>query len=244
MDDSELQGWARPAPDPVAAVKAALRLRWRWAALAALVLAVLGGVFGPWASWGDVATWVVAVTTLLAFAAAAFAGLVAYELLRTELSRDMSAARDRAGRDAVERRGQASVVAAWYSTWQSEATFYPVRGGEPVRWPRPSHSGAVIRNSSGLPVYDMRVSFCVPVDPSGGLTWHQGERYSSPSLTHVVPPGDTHVPLPDDVWAREEAEGRELEWLVAVEFTDATGHRWLRDPRGRLSPAGVRAGQD
>jgi hypothetical protein len=244
MDDSELLRWARPAPDSVATVRAAIRRRWRWAALAPVVLAVLGAVFGSRASWGDVATWVVAITTLLAFVAAAFAGLVAYELLRTELSRDVNAARDRVERDAIERRGQASALAAWYSTWQSENTFYPMRGGEPVRWPRSSHSGAVIRNASGLPVYNVRVSFCVPVDPSGGLTWRQGERYSSPNLTHVMPPGDTHIPLPDDVWAREEAEGTEPEWLVAVEFTDANGHRWLRDPHGRLSPAGQLADQD
>jgi hypothetical protein len=28
-------------------------------------------------------------------------------------------------------------------------------------------------------------------------------------------------------------------WLIAIEFTDAAGVNWLRDPRGRLSPADV-----
>src|SRR5215469_5818780 len=238
MEDSRLPQSAWPAPDPVATVKDALRRRWRWAAGAAVALLVLGGVFGSHASWGDVATWVIAVTTLLAFVAAAFAGLVTYQLLCTELRRDVSAARDRTERNAAERRGQASVIAAWYTTWQAESTLYHLRGGEPVTWPRPSHSGAVIRNASGLPVYDVRVSFCVPVDPLAGLTWRQGQRYTSPELTPVVPPGDTHVPLPDDVWAREQAEGSEPQWIVAIEFIDTDGHRWLRDPRGRLSPAG------
>jgi hypothetical protein len=36
---------------------------------------------------------------------------------------------------------------------------------------------AVIRNASDLPVFDVRVSYCVPVDPASGLTWRQGERY-------------------------------------------------------------------
>jgi hypothetical protein len=66
-------GEAVRSPDPLALASRVGRL--------VAVLVVLGIVFRHSLGWGDVATWVVAITTLLAFLAAAFAGLVAYDLL-------------------------------------------------------------------------------------------------------------------------------------------------------------------
>lgn len=121
-----------------------------------VVAAVLGIVFRHHLHWGDVPTWVLAATTLLAFVAAAFAGVVAYDLLQIERARDATAARETQDKQEAERRAQASRVAAWYSTWEKQEPFTQVmRLGR--RW------GAVIRNASDLPVYGLHVSFGVPV---------------------------------------------------------------------------------
>ena len=48
---------------------------WPYAAGTAVVLIAAGAVFGGRVSWGNVPTWVLAVTMLLAFVAAAFAAL-------------------------------------------------------------------------------------------------------------------------------------------------------------------------
>lgn len=201
------------------------------AAVLIVVAAALGIVFGHHLNWGDVPTWVLALTTLLAFVAAAFAGVVAYDLLQIERARDATAALEAQDRQEAERRAQASRVAAWYSTWEEQEPFTQVR-----RLGR--HWGAVIRNASDLPVYGLRVLFCVPVPHGSGLTWRQGERFLSPPRA-IVPPGECTVELPDDIRQDVEADGHEPEWLVAFEFADAAGGRWLRDPQGRLSSAGV-----
>jgi hypothetical protein len=83
------------APDPLRTVRAVARAGWPLACLTAVVLGALGFAFRRTESRGDVPTWVLAVTTLLAFIAAAFAALVTYELLRLEGERDLKAARDR-----------------------------------------------------------------------------------------------------------------------------------------------------
>jgi RsiW-degrading membrane proteinase PrsW (M82 family) len=72
------------APDPLRTVRAVARAGWPLACLTAVVLGALGFAFRRTESRGDVPTWVLAVTTLLAFIAAAFAALVTYELLRLE----------------------------------------------------------------------------------------------------------------------------------------------------------------
>jgi hypothetical protein len=192
------------------------------------------------AAWGDVPTWALAVTTLLAFVGAVFAGLVAYELLRVELDRDQVAVKERRRQEAERaaqreagKRAQASRVAAWHGTWMSVSRrSRDLIGGpqEVSEWPR---WGAIIRNGSDLPVYDARVSFCVPVDAAAGLTWRDGERWL-PDPLHVVPPGEEHVEIRPDI--AEAAAGSEPKWLIAVEFTDADNVRWLRDSRRKLGP--------
>jgi hypothetical protein len=82
-------------PDPLTRVKSIARRLWLYGAAVTVALVVLGAVFRHQLNWGDVATWVVAITTLLALAAAAFAGLVAYDVLRVELRRDVLATEER-----------------------------------------------------------------------------------------------------------------------------------------------------
>jgi hypothetical protein len=218
-------------PDPRALARGALRTSWPYAAGAAVVLLVAGVVFGGRANWGDVPVWVLAITTLLAFIAAAFAALMTYELLRVESRRDQGAARERRQREKAERSAQASQIAAWYGRWSSVVKG-PGMASDPREWPR---WGAIITNASDLPVYIVKVSFCVAVDSAAGLTWRHGERFLG--ALRLVPPGQQHIEMPDHVKAEEEATGNEPVWLVAIEFTDASGAMWLRDPRGRLETA-------
>lgn len=231
------------APDPLATVKLVARKGWRYAAAVVVVLVAAGVVFGHRLHWGDFPTWLVAVTTLLAFLAAAVASLVAFELLRIEQERDRLGTVERryieaqrAEQREADRRGQASKVAGWYGTWRLTP---PVHGGTDNPPERPK-AGAIIRNTSDLPVYDMRVSFCVPVDPSAGLTWRQGERYiTANGQLRIVPPGESWIEIPPEIKAQElqAAQGDKPEWLIAIEFTDANRVRWVRDPYGRLGPA-------
>ena len=98
--------------------------------------------------------------------------------------------------------------------------------------------GAVIGNASDLPVYGVRYSFCVAVDRASGLDWRAGERIAVVSPIVLVPRrGSAQEKIPDHIREQEEAGGNKPRWLIAIEFTDADGRRWLRDPRGRLNPA-------
>jgi hypothetical protein len=230
LNDGQAQAEDVAAPDLRALARKALNRSWPYAAGTAVVLVVAGAVFGGHASWGNVPTWVLAVTTLLAFIAAAFAALVTYELLRVESRRDAVTAEERRQREDAQRWGQASRVAAWYGRWSSVVKG-PGMAADPREWAR---SGAIISNASHLPIYNVRVSFCVAVDPAAGGTWRHGERYLG--ALRLVPPGEEHVEMPDHLRA-EEAGGNEQTWQVAIEFTDASGSRWVRDARGRLEPA-------
>src|SRR5580700_10858638 len=108
------------APDPLRRVRAVVRNCWPLAGLAAIVLGALGFAFRRIEQWGDIGTWVLAVTTLLAFLAAAVAALVAYQLLSVELARDQVAADGRAEQREADQRAQADKIAAWYRSWDNE----------------------------------------------------------------------------------------------------------------------------
>jgi hypothetical protein len=231
LNDVRAQAADVAAPDPRALARKALRTSWPYAAGTAVVLIVAGAVFGGRGSWGNVPMWVLAVTTLLAFVAAAFAALVTYELLRIESRRVALAVAELRQREEAQCRAQAARVAAWYGRWSSVVKG-PGMTADPREWRR---WGAIISNASDLPVYNVRVSFCVAVDPSAGLTWRQGERFAG--ALRLVPPGEEHIEMPDHLRTDEEASGNQPTWLVAIQFTDAFGARWLRDPQGRLEPA-------
>jgi arabinogalactan oligomer / maltooligosaccharide transport system substrate-binding protein len=229
------------AVDPLAKVRLFAGRAWPFAAVLFVALLALGLGFGTSVNWGDVPLWVIAVTTLLAFVAAVFAGLVAYELLRVESARAVSAAEERAlaaaeraDRRTADWRAQASKIAAWYGAWRPSTRSGPGTAD--------GVSGAVIRNTSDLPIFEVRVYFCVAVDPASGLGWQAGERYSVPDLIAVVPPGEVMVEIPDLIREQEEAGRIQPKWRVAFEFTDAAGIRWLRDPLGRLTSGPERRG--
>jgi hypothetical protein len=156
---------------------------------------------------------------------------VTFKLLRVESRRDAVAVDEQRQREEVQRRAQAGRVAAWYGRWSSVVKG-PGMTADHREWLR---SGAIISNASDLPVYNVRVLLCVAVDPSAGLTWRQGERFVG--ALRLVPPGEEHVEMPDHLRTEEEASGNQPTWLVAIQFTDALGARWLRDPQGWLEPA-------
>lgn len=90
-------------PDPLARVKA-LASKAVWPAGGVLIIMiVVGGPYRHQLAWGDVPTWILAITTLLAFLAAGFAAIVAYHLYEIEAGRDVTASQDRMDADEDRR---------------------------------------------------------------------------------------------------------------------------------------------
>jgi hypothetical protein len=50
-------------------------------------------------------------------------------------------------------------------------------------------------------------------------------------------PGEQHIGISDHVKAVEEATATVPTRLVAIEFADTNGARWLPDLQGKLTPA-------
>jgi len=249
-DDGEaVPGEVLTSRGPVAWVRGAVRRIWVPAAAAlVLVLVALGIIFRHSLSWGDVPTWVLAVTTLLAFLAAAFAGLVAYELLRVESARDQAASversrvaaerrqteAERAAQREADRRAQANKVTAWFDSYRAGVPrdqYYP---GSPAVATAPTTWGAAIQNASELPIFDVRVSFYRVNDPGNGSSWTADLRYTPPERFRVIAPSHIrHFDLPSTVPKTGE-ECNDYVYVVGVEFTDASGVRWMRDAHGAL----------
>jgi len=149
-------GEATTSPDPLALAKRVGKKSWPYATGLIGIIVALGIVFRHSQSWGDVATWIVAITTLLAFLTAAFAGLVAYDLLKVENARDLKAAEerllaaddrrraeeDRAAQRRSDQRAQASRVTAWFEQYHDDQ--YELIDKV---W------GAAVRNASELPIF-------------------------------------------------------------------------------------------
>jgi hypothetical protein len=51
----------------------------------------------------------------------------------------------------------------------------------------------------------------------------------------ILPPGqDSFVTIPENVWG-QMADIDYHNYVVSIEFTDAAGNHWERDPRGALN---------
>jgi hypothetical protein len=124
-------------------------------------------------------------------------------------------------READERRrGQASKVTAWFSLAKP--------GGG--RW------GAWIRNGSDLPVLDVRTFFHNVQETQPGSRWEPVMRGSLSDEIRVLPPQvDRFFDIPLE-FKRHSIECDDSVFVVSIEFTDASGNRWERDPRGALNP--------
>jgi len=129
--------------------------------------------------------------------------------------------RERAGEG--ERRSQAAQVAAWFG--------HTTSGPEPGNvW------GAIIRNASDLPILDVRVSFHYIQEKWPGGDWEPVLRGSPPEKIRVIPPRtDRFYEIPEQVRGMIDQVDDSI-YVVSIEFTDAAGSRWERDPRGALLP--------
>lgn len=110
--------------------------------------------------WGDVPTWVGAVTSTAALTAAVVAAFAARRILGIEIGRDEGQAHERRSR-------QAELVAAWLTDRASRDRPAPA-----TRWV------CLLRNVSAVPVYDVLLTYQV------GDTRHVDEVFPQ------MPPGD------------------------------------------------------
>lgn len=135
-------------------------------------------------------------------------------------------------RDAeAQRQSQAARVTAWLDR---------ARGDDPalvamIGW------GARVRNASDLPVFDVRVFFQYVTEKWDHGDWEPRMLGGSVEKLRVLPPQeDRFVEIPTLI--KGTAGGLDdSNCVVSIEFTDAYGSKWERDPRGALLPPLVSA---
>ena len=224
------------SPNPLAVTRRIARTASWYAIGLVVVLAVLGIVFRHSLSWGDVPTWVMAITTLLAFLAAAFAGLVAYDLFKVETARDLKAAEERrlaaqdrriaeaerAAKREADERAQAILISGWTDS---------VRANDEQRQLH-------VANMSDEPVYNLNI-FLEDED-------HQDQNHEiiqTPIQSNtinkrfliVIPPRfriSWGIPRKTPASAGPNSAPR-----VGLLFDDKNGVRWYRDWDGKITRA-------
>lgn len=238
VEDSHIYPGEPATPrDPLALVRWIARMA-RWPALGlVLLLIVLGIVFRRSEQWGDIATWVLAVTTLLAFLAAAFAGLVAYDLLKIETTRDRQAAQERSLAAADRRREHASRISFWlYLGHEHVGRSDSAPPGTEI------HITLVVMNTSDRPAMSVMALLGLRAD-----IWRDASTADSNELdertaewaTSVIPPhdrdGTSHVlNVPASVVRIVEEYGDDA-LIGELLFTDASGTDWAQTfPDGRI----------
>jgi hypothetical protein len=130
-------------------------------------------------------------------------------------------------RDAYEQRqSQAARVTAWFAMDPQAAVSGP--------W------GAVIRNASNLPIVDVRVFFHYVAEKWPGGDWEPVLRGTPVEKVRVISPqADRFYKIPEQIRTMMDQVDDTL-YVVSIEFTDAAGNRWERDPRGTLTPRSLR----
>ena len=133
---------------------------------------------------------------------------------------ELRASLDQRERAADEqRRSQAAKVNAWFG-WGDE---FGKRA-----W------GAVIRNASDLPVLDVRTFFHYVAERWQGGDWDPQTLGGPVERIRVLPPqADRFVIVPDNVRSQMNAIS-DSTYVVSIEFTDAAGNHWERNPRGAI----------
>jgi hypothetical protein len=138
---------------------------------------------------------------------------------------EISASLKQRERDAEEQRQrQAAMVTAWIARSDAADTWE-----------------ARIRNASDLPIFDVRAFFhkIHRIDPvPGGGNWVPVGQVATPpdEIICVLPPHtDRVVPIPQDA-RRVLGQLNDRTYVASIEFTDAAGNHWERDPRGALVP--------
>jgi hypothetical protein len=130
------------------------------------------------------------------------------------------AQRKTAAEDAV--RAQATKVNAWFGYLERKVD--------------PAGAGAIIRNASDLPVLDVRV-FLHWVNERSDGTWTSANRGGPIERERVIPPDhQVFVAMPEEI-RNMTSEVNDRVYVVSIEFTDAAGQHWVRNPHGGLEPA-------
>jgi hypothetical protein len=96
---------------------------------------------------------------------------------------------------------------------------------------------ARIRNASDRPVFDVRVFFHYVAEQWDHGDWESRMLGGPVERIRVLPPQDDRfVDMPKTVKdaAPPDLDGNNV--VVSIEFTDAAGNKWERDPRGALLP--------
>jgi multidrug efflux pump subunit AcrA (membrane-fusion protein) len=136
------------------------------------------------------------------------------ELQASELRESL----DERKRDAHERnRAQAAQVTAWFALTSGKT------------W------AAQIRNASELPILDVRTFFHYVAEKWQGGDWDSRMLGGPVERIRVLPPQqDRFVAIPENVWS-QMTDVSDNNYVVSIEFTDAAGNRWERDPRRALT---------
>lgn len=127
-------------------------------------------------------------------------------------------------RKSLEERlqSQAGAVTTWFGRQDSTIP------GMPDVW------GAIIRNASGLPIYNVRAAFHYINDRANFREWATVEQGTSPERIRVLPPGqEAFIEIPPDV-RNQLIECSDKVYAVSITFVDAGGHYWGRHPNGEL----------
>lgn len=141
------------------------------------------------------------------------------EVLGLQASELRESLKERRREDDERHRSQAAKVTAWFDHGQNP-------GG--IIW------GARIRNASDLPILDVRTFFHYISEEWPGGDWTPAMRGGPVEKIRVLPPlADHFVEIPKQV-RNQIAEVSDSIYVVSIEFTDAAGNRWERDPRGAL----------
>jgi hypothetical protein len=117
-----------------------------------------------------------------------------------------------------QRKCQAAMVTAWFAEEREGTSLW----------------GACIRNASGLPIRDVRTFFHSVDEKGEGGDWDSRALGGPVERIRVVPPGaDCFVMVPRTIRG-ELGDITESAYVVSIEFVDAAGNHWERDPRGAL----------
>lgn len=137
------------------------------------------------------------------------------ELQRQQLEEQWRAG---AGRADEQRKCQAAMVTAWFAEEREGTSLW----------------GACVRNASGLPIRDVRTFFHSVDEKGEGGDWDSQALGGPVERIRVVPPGaDCFVMVPRNIRGHM-GDITESAYVVSIEFVDAAGNQWERDPRGAL----------
>ncbi len=165
--------------------------------------------------WGDVPTWALFGTALLALIASGFAAGAAYKQLGVQRRQLESLEADRELRVESERRSQAVLVSAWIDKWRIPDTG-------------PSDVIVAVRNASEEPVWQIGVF----VDTHWGPNHETGfERLN------VLPPGETVMITVKVNLLRPSGEIPAMLKVappLRLQFADVNERTWQRTDHGRL----------